>query len=159
MNALRAGSMPPLMSLLLLLGCGDGNGPGATELVLATDASDVTLDQLHIKPPPALTISAANRGGGSVIIRMCNNAGFPGPNLTLQQRDSTGHFVLFSDFPWITCFDPTDGYDLVLKSGDVRELTRLLAAPEPGEYRYRMTYITPDGKTGSVTSNTWSAHY
>jgi hypothetical protein len=141
--------------IALLFGCTDGQGPEAS-VALRTDSLEVTLPTPQ-QAAKAISILLMNEGPAPVTVRMCNNAGFPGANLTLEMRDSTGAFIQFTGF-WITCNDAADGFDLTIPAGQEKPINRLLAAPEAGEFRYKLVYITSDGKSAVTTSNVFVVH-
>ena len=140
--------------LAALSGCEDGQGPAAS-VVLRTDSTEVTLTTLPSQPPKSMRIHLLNEGPRSVTVRMCNNGGFPGPSLMLQER---GADRSWATGPWVTCVDPTDGFDLVIPANEEVPIARLLAAPYPGEFRYKLTYIGSDARTAIATSNVFIAH-
>ena len=141
--------------IALLFGCQDGQGPEAS-VALRTDSLEVTLPAPQANPK-AISVLLMNGGPAPVGVRMCNNAGFPGANLTLEMRDAAGEFTRFSGV-WITCNDASDGFDLTIHAGQEKPIARLLAAPGAGEFRYKLVYITSDGKTAVATSNVFIAH-
>lgn len=144
---------------VLLFGCQDGQGPTSASVDLRTDSLEVTLPpQPPQRPPTAISIFLKNEGPAPITVRMCNNGGFPGADLTLQIRDTSGVFFPYIARPWITCNDPADGFDLTIRADQEKPIARLLSAPEPGEFRYQLVYIDSNGKTGVVTSNVFVAH-
>lgn len=140
-----------------LVACQDGQGPTGGSVALRTDPVDVTLATPQ-QAPRAISIYLKNEGPAPITVRMCNNGGFPGADLTLQVRDTSGTFLTFIASPWITCNNPADGYDLTIRPNQEKPIGRLLAAPKPGEFRYQLVYINSEGKTGVVSSNVFVAH-
>ena len=143
------------LALAGILSCSDASGP-YDDVVLRIDPIDQVVTPTS--PAPSVTIYLHNTGTRDVHVRLCNAPppNQPGAALVLQQQQPDSSWAIVS--PWVTCLDPTDGFDAVVKEGDELQIGRLFAANVTGRYRYQLTFLA-SGRTGSVLSAPYTVTY
>ena len=85
---------------------------------------------------------------------MCNNGGFPGADLRLQELQAG----VWTAVLWSTCADPTDGYDLAVAPGTEAQVGRVIPSPHGGVFRFGLVVGTQEGDTFAISSNSFDVH-
>lgn len=154
MPTIRSPGFWALAALLALAACGDGTTSSApAAALLRTDSTAITLTQ-STPLPHVIQVFVKNTGAAGLHVRMCNNGGFPGADLRLQELQAE----VWTAVLWPTCDDPTDGYDLAVAPGTEAQLGRVIPAPHGGVFRFGLVVGSQDGDTFAISSNSFDVH-